>query len=305
MMLRLCSAGLCFLWALSLGAQCWGQNGSRRYRAYRPTIASASAISKKAVYRLGPGDVVGVIVEGVVGSFASAEVRMPDRDDLIQLPAFGHPVMVMPDGTLPLPLVDPVSVVGMSLTQARDKVSRTYLNAKILRKPHQVWISLMRKRTVTVNVLHHTRAGNIQPVSKVTLPGDRASVIAALAESGGFDPKAMPRLIRSGPSTKSSASSTGPALRDGDTIELDSPAAGYFFSGGMLRASQHRLPNDRSINALQAISVASGIPVSRFGNTHRQVVIIRNGSTARIPYREVLRNPSAYPIRSGDHVWVQ
>ncbi|MDA8743743.1 polysaccharide biosynthesis/export family protein [Rubripirellula amarantea] len=313
-MFRICSLWIGFLSVFLVHQSCGAQGDSMRYQAYRPAFSPSKTIEptrpeistgsrtqfEKVAYRLGPGDVVGMVVQGVIGDFSASNVRMPDGDDPAQLPAFGHPLVVLKDGTLPLPLITPVRVDGLTVTQARDEVARRYIEAKILKLPNQVWVSLMRKRTVTVNVLHRTSGPNLQRVSKVRLPGDQASTVAAVAESGTFDPDAIARLI-----PRRNHSGLSGSLRDGDTISLDSPAVGYFYSGGLLPGNQHRLRSNQPINALQAISIAGGFKGSRLGIVPRHVVIIRNGSSVRIPYSQVLQNPGAWTIQPGDHVWVQ
>ena len=72
-------------------------------------------------YLLGPGDVLGVYIKGVLGS----EEELPPvhyPEDSNRPPAIGYPVPIREDGTLALPIVDPINVKNMSLV-GEDEVS--------------------------------------------------------------------------------------------------------------------------------------------------------------------------------------
>ena len=76
-------------------------------------------------YLLDENDVLGVFVEGVLGEFDSAPpVQENPGTDLP--PAIGFPIPVRQDGTLSMPLVDPVPVRGLTIQQAEQMVSRAY-----------------------------------------------------------------------------------------------------------------------------------------------------------------------------------
>ena len=278
------------------------------YRVYRPSYpsSSTSGVSAKrnatrGPYRLDAGDVVAVIVQGVTVEFNDAPVHMPKEGDGT-FPAVGHPMVVLRDGTLPMPLIDPISVRGLTVTQARDKIGRVYKDQRILKKDNLVTLSLMRKRTVNVSVLHDNPYLGTRVVSNVQVPADKRNVIQALAQSGTFDAGGKVSVIQSGTGRRMSSSSQ---LKEGDMVHIQSKPAGYFFTGGNLRGGQYALPNDRPMNALQAISAAGGLrQQGLFGPS--EVTIIRSGGGAiRMSYAQLLNQPNAVRILRGDTLIVR
>lgn len=271
------------------------------YRVYRPSYSgsansSVSHASKRTrtPYRLDSGDVVAVIVQGVTGKFSDAPVHMP-KDGDGTLPAVGHPLLVLDDGTLPMPLLDPVSVRGMTITQARDAIGKAYKDQKILKKDNLVTLSLMRKRTVNVSVLHDNPNLAMRGIANVKVPADNRTVIAALVGSGSFDPRADISVIRAN-------GGSGSQLNDGDVVHVQSQPAGYFFTGGSLRGGQYGIPVGQSINPLQAISLAGGIRQQGILGPSEVVIIRRGGGAVRIGYAQLLNNPNAVRVLTGDTV---
>ncbi len=65
----------------------------------------------------------------------------------------GLPVTVREDGTIDLPLVDPIAVAGLTITQAMDKVLKTYMDKKVLQKGRErVTVGLLNPRVKRVVV---------------------------------------------------------------------------------------------------------------------------------------------------------
>ncbi|MGB7342782.1 MAG: polysaccharide biosynthesis/export family protein [Pirellulaceae bacterium] len=280
---------------------------TRQYQAYRPSYQATASSSRavKAPYRLDAGDVVAVIVFGVTGTYSEAPVHMPKQGDGT-LPAVGNPMIVMPDGTLPMPLLDPVPVGGLTITQARDKISRMYLDEKILKKDRQVSLSLMRKRTVNVSVLHDNPALAMRSVANVQVPADRPDVLHALVGGGPFDRDAQIRVIKSTGRVHSSANSSTSRLSNGDVVHVQSPPNSQFFTGGILKGGAYALPHDRPVTALQAIAIAGNRPArqNQFGPT-RVTIVHQRGGASQISYGQLLQNPNAWLMRSGDTLIVQ
>lgn len=152
-----------------------------------------------AVYQLGPRDVLGIYIQGVLGGDDDVPpVHFPEGD---MPPALGFPVPIREDGTLALPLIDPVKVSGLTLTQAENKVRETYINAGILVPGRdRIIVTLIRKRTYQVLVVREDIGSTTTPVAGVVLAGPvkRGNVYAvdlnayendvmhALAETGGM-----------------------------------------------------------------------------------------------------------------------
>jgi len=146
-----------------------------------------------AFYALGPGDVLGVYVKGILGN----EDQLPPvhyREDSSLPPAVGFPVPVRDDGTLALPIVDPITVEGMSLIEATEAVRKAYTGgaAPVLADTEQqISLTMIRRRTVRVLVIRE-EAGGIADVTKrgtgqvVDLPAYENDVLHALSETGGL-----------------------------------------------------------------------------------------------------------------------
>lgn len=144
------------------------------------------------VYLLGPGDVLGVYVKGVLGN----EVELPPvhfPEDSNRPPAIGYPVPVRDDGTLALPIVEPIHVEGMSLVEATNAVRIAYTSPRQIIKEgdEQIIVTLIRERKVRVQVIRE-EAGGQQGVSKrgtgyvVDLPIYENDVLHALSQTGGM-----------------------------------------------------------------------------------------------------------------------
>lgn len=83
-------------------------------------------------YLLDKGDVLGIFIDGVLGQLNEAPpIRLPDGVSDLP-PAIGYPVPVRDNGTLPLPLVKPIYVKGLTLEQAELAIKRAYAEAGVL-----------------------------------------------------------------------------------------------------------------------------------------------------------------------------
>jgi protein involved in polysaccharide export with SLBB domain len=149
-------------------------------------------------YLLGPRDILGAFVEGVLGSSDSTPpIHFPNDGDMP--PALGFPVPVREDGKLYLPLIGPVPVSGLTIAQAEEEVRRRYIDNQILsRDTAKIILTLIRKRTNQVLVVREDSAGGgaagvvlVGPskrgsVTTVDMPVDESDVMHALAKSGGL-----------------------------------------------------------------------------------------------------------------------
>jgi protein involved in polysaccharide export with SLBB domain len=154
------------------------------------------------VYRLAPGDTLGVWVdlEGVLGDKnLPPPVRLADSENAT--PAIGYPVPVRADGTISLPLLDPLRVEDMSLKEAEEEIVKAYTVTKKIIKPgrERVIVTLMKARTYQVLVVRQDSGG--LTVGQATgfigqtkrgtgysldLPAYKNDVLNALARTGGL-----------------------------------------------------------------------------------------------------------------------
>ncbi len=117
-------------------------------------------------YTLGPGDVLGVVIDRIMPFAAPDEVpplppvHFPERDSTLP-PSTGFPLTVLDDGTISLPLLRPIEVEGLSLDQARDKIRQTYIDAEILKEEQEISpiVTLIRKRQINITVVRQDLTG--------------------------------------------------------------------------------------------------------------------------------------------------
>ncbi|GAB5404496.1 MAG: polysaccharide biosynthesis/export family protein [Aureliella sp.] len=122
-------------------------------------------------YILGAGDVLGVTVDSILPSTLPDQVpepppvHFPEQEDTLP-PSTGFPITVIDDGTISLPLLDPIKVEGLTTDQARDLIRRKYVDANILPEDRKVspLVTIIKKRQVNVIVVRQD-----QQVSNVIL----------------------------------------------------------------------------------------------------------------------------------------
>lgn len=163
------------------------------------------------VYRLGPNDILGVYIEGVTGPadqpppvFKPTELPNIQRGQSRRsLPSIGYPIPVNEDGTVSLPLVEPVKVEGLTVREAEDAIRKAYtVDRKILRPGNdRIIVTLQEKRTYQVLVIREDAelpAARTQRVSEIAISTQRGrgfaidlvayenDVLHALTETGGL-----------------------------------------------------------------------------------------------------------------------
>lgn len=163
-------------------------------------------------YQLDAGDILGIYVEGVLPPAVNEDELAPpppvnfpgENSDLP--PSVGYPIPVRDDGTLALPLIDPINVSGMSMAEAEREVRKAYTEERKILQPGQdrIIVTLMEERTVRVIVVREDLDGssesslklkNGQLVTESTgrgtghvldLPAYKNDLMHALAETGGL-----------------------------------------------------------------------------------------------------------------------
>lgn len=187
-------------------------------------------------YRLAAGDTLGVWVEGVVGDkavpmpvYIAPPVQIPLQR---RLPiGAGYPAPVREDGTVVLPLLEPVPVQGLSVAQAEDVIRAAYTKKQILPAgKERVVVTLLQARQYHVVVMRQESAGTttvadaIAPIGKrgtgyvLDLPAYENDVLHALAQTGGmpgldaFDEVIIQRALNGGPGPQAACPMPGPYL---------------------------------------------------------------------------------------------
>ncbi len=163
-------------------------------------------------YTIGPGDVLGVYIKGLIP--ASTEEPTPmitGATNLQQIyyppagnvsgPAAGVPIQVGEDGTIPLPVIGNINVTGLSVQQAADKLVAAVVEKEIVLKGKEfIYVNLVRPRVHRIIIVREetetdpptlmprtasvlTKRGSAQVVD---LPAFENDILHALTASGGM-----------------------------------------------------------------------------------------------------------------------
>jgi protein involved in polysaccharide export with SLBB domain len=237
-------------------------------------------------YRLAPGDLLGVYVEGIMGDKAQPPpVRFPEQNNLP--PAIGYPIPVREDGTLPLPLIDAIKVDGMTVAEAEQAVRKAYVEGKLLVPERHVLLALSRPRTYRVQVVRQDGGG--QPVggglaifqrkntgTAVDLPAFENDVLNALNRTGGlpgseaFDEVIIERALKQGGTQithiplklhegeQVAFTPKDIILENGDVVFVPGRRGEVFYTGGLLLPRQFVIPRDYDLHVLDAVAIAGG-----------------------------------------------
>lgn len=147
------------------------------------------------VYQLGAGDVLGIWVENVLGDPEEAPpVHFPE--DASQQPSIGFPIPVREDGTIALPLVDPIPVDGLTINQATEAIRKAYTVDRQILQPgsDRIIVTLMRRREYGVLVIREDSGSRTEGGESlkrgtgytIELPAYENDLLHALNETGGL-----------------------------------------------------------------------------------------------------------------------
>ena len=123
--------------------------------------------SPPAEYFLDTGDVLGIYIKGVLPETADAAAPGPPPPVNFPVgeegtPSLGYPIRVREDGTISIPMIDPIYVRAMTLRQVEDVIRRAYTKGTgrdILREASRsISVSLQKPRTYRVLVIRQEAA---------------------------------------------------------------------------------------------------------------------------------------------------
>ncbi|TWU54608.1 Polysaccharide biosynthesis/export protein [Rubripirellula tenax] len=178
-----------------------------------PVDIALLSIEPPRDYQISGGDILGIYVEGVLPFNPPNQppepppVNFPDADSTLP-PSIGYPIAVQDDGTLSLPLIEPLDVDGLTLEQVRDAIRDKYIDEDILRpEKARPIVTIIKERTYDVIVVREDGGGtpnnglNVQNVASqfltggsdrsasgglVKLPAYKNDILHALVETGGL-----------------------------------------------------------------------------------------------------------------------
>jgi hypothetical protein len=119
-------------------------------------------------YLLDEGDILGIYIEGILPYNPPDRppepppVNFPEQDSQLD-PSLGFPVAVINDGTIQLPLLEPIKVKGLTVDQARELIRKYYLDAKILTDAGRLRpiVTLVKERTYNIVVVRQDIGGEL------------------------------------------------------------------------------------------------------------------------------------------------
>ncbi|MEL7498247.1 MAG: polysaccharide biosynthesis/export family protein [Planctomycetota bacterium] len=250
---------------------------------------------KPDFYMLDSKDVLGVFIEGVLGNFDEAPpVNVPDANSDLP-PAIGYPVPVREDGTLSLPLIQPIPVRGLTIQQAETLIQRAYRGGPtpILKEDGRIIVTLLRERTYRVFVVRQDNSfaqrgqqfqGQGQR-AQVTDRSDRSSrgfvlqlpaykndVLNALLQTGGIpgvNAKPEIRILR------------GDRL---DTARRDQQLAEFYRTNSPDQFPYGQVP--RIEDGSNAIKIPLRLKPGQVPNFRDEDIILRDGDVVYIDTRE-------------------
>ena len=122
-----------------------------------------------ADFQLAPGDVLGVYIAGVFPPASENQpIPLPPVNFPSQInqtaaglpPSVGYPIEIRNDGTVALPLLDPIQIEGLNVEQANDTIRQAYLDEEILQPGREaVMVTLMQPRQTRIMVVRQEVGG--------------------------------------------------------------------------------------------------------------------------------------------------
>lgn len=216
-----------------------------------PAVPSPSPLAGADDYRVGPGDVLDVVVFG--------------NDDL------SRAATVQSDGTVNLPLLGEVPVAGLTVSEAQHKVTALLARDYLVKPQVEVRVRDYQSQAVTV-------LGELNSPGRKVLKG-RTRLIDILVESGGFTPRASGEVVVSRNDGTFAGGEATLTLRLGGTLDpvqrvnleiplrngdivTASPKAYVTVEGEVNRPGRFTI--DEGLTVTGAITLAGGL--TRFGS---------------------------------------
>lgn len=152
-------------------------------------------------YRLGPGDLLGVWVDGVFAVRGETPPVFQTHQENKERPATGIPILIHADGTIDLPALEPIQVSGMTLREAKIDIQRAYVASDVLQDQFaRIIVTLAARRVHQVLVFRQEgddavavdiSQRSVNRIKRGTghlleLPAYQNDVGHALARSGGL-----------------------------------------------------------------------------------------------------------------------
>lgn len=250
-------------------------------------------------YRLDKGDTLAIVADEVLTrENQPVPVQFLANPNATKTAVQGVPVPVQDDGTILLPLLDPIDVKGRTLIEVRNLIVEQMVEKKqiVVRGKERVLVDLLQPRRYRVLVVREdsqptpafTSAGSTTAVVGGTKKGSafslqlepgRNDLLQALTLTGGppgvdakneivvrrgkYDPadpaKGYVRIpLRARPEEPLRFTEADVTLEDGDTVYIEARDTEVYYTAGLLGAAQVLLPRDYDLRVIEAITQVRG-----------------------------------------------
>ncbi|QEF98738.1 Polysaccharide biosynthesis/export protein [Stieleria maiorica] len=174
-----------------------------------PVDISELALEPPREYLIGPDDILGVYIEGVLpfnppnAPPEPPPVNFPDAESTLP-PSIGYPIAVQEDGTLALPLIEPLNVDGLTLDQVRDAIRDAYIDNDILRpEKARPIVTIIQERTIDVIVVREDGGSgggltNQSVGAQFVLGGSNRSATGGLVKLRAYQNDILHALVETG-----------------------------------------------------------------------------------------------------------
>jgi protein involved in polysaccharide export with SLBB domain len=252
-------------------------------------------VNEPGDYTLDKGDVLGVVADEVLTKDGQpVPVQFIQNPNATKTAVQGVPVPVQDDGTILLPLLDPIDVRGKTLIEVRNLIVDQMVNKKQIVVPgkERVLVDLLQPRRYRVLVVRE----DTQPLPTYANAGNTAAVVGgnkkgsafalllepghndllqALTQTGGppgvdaknevvirrgkYDPadpaKGYVRIpLRARPDVPLAFTEKDITLYDGDTVYIEARDTEVYYVAGLAGATQIPLPRDYDLRVIEALS---------------------------------------------------
>ncbi len=171
-----------------------------------PVDISLLALEPPREYLLGPGDILGIYIEGVLpfnppnAPPEPPPVNFPDAESTLP-PSIGYPIAVQEDGSLALPLIEPLNVAGLTLDQVRSAIRDAYIdNDILLSEKARPIVTVIQERTVDVIVVREDSGGinNMSLGASLIRGGSDQSARGGLVKLRAYQNDILHALVETG-----------------------------------------------------------------------------------------------------------
>lgn len=256
-------------------------------------------INEPGEYKLDKGDVLGIVADEVLTKENQPiPIQFIPNPNAAKPAVQGVPVPVQDDGTILLPLLDPIDVRGKTLIEVRNLIVDQMVNTKqiVVKGKERVLVDLLQPRKYRVLVVREDAqalpayvsgglstgvvGGNQRGAAfSLELSPGRNDLLQALTQTGGlpgldakneviirrgkYDPndptKGFVRIpFRARPDRPLTFTPADITLDDGDTVLIETRDTEVYYTAGLLGASQVLLPRDYDLRVIEAIAQVRG-----------------------------------------------